>query len=106
VINQYLRAGHKKNPKFPIIYGHLQCVDGFHMSVQASSGHYCIPRSDKGPWTEVEIGFPSRPVALLADFKDGDDDDTKSVFAYVPIELVEELVNLHGGICAPIKGAR
>jgi len=35
------------------------CKNGFSLSVQASQYRYCSPRSDTGPYTHVEIGYPS-----------------------------------------------
>jgi len=41
----------------------IECIDGFMMSVQASSMHYCTPRENQGPYSEVEVGYPSeRPT--------------------------------------------
>ena len=37
----------------------IVCKDGTTLSVQASEFHYCTPRDNKGPYTHVEIGFPS-----------------------------------------------
>lgn len=74
------------------------CVDGFNISVQASAGHYCAPRDSKGPWTEVECGFPSEDVTTLADYREGDGRDKDCIFPWTPIHLVNELIAAHGGI--------
>jgi len=40
--------------------------DGFSMSVQASHGHYCIPKEDNQLYySDVEVGFPSKKEPLL-----------------------------------------
>lgn len=70
----------------------VQCVDGFHVSVQASSTHYCHPRNNIGPYATFELGYPSAPDELLANW-DGDD-----VFGQVPLEVVVALITKHGGI--------
>jgi hypothetical protein len=76
----------------------VRCADGFHMSVQASCGHCCSPRDDFGPWTKVEVGFPSQecddflPYAINAVGYD------KNVFGWVPVEVVEKVISEHGGI--------
>jgi hypothetical protein len=72
----------------------ITCADGFDMSVQASKGHYCAPRTDTGPYQEVEIGYPSAPVAEFAQYQDGDDD----IYGYVPVEIVNAVIAAHGGI--------
>ena len=39
----------------------ITCGDGFNISIQASSNHYCEPRIDGIDilYTSVELGFPS-----------------------------------------------
>ncbi len=87
-----------------------ECVDGFHMSVQASRGHYSCPRNNTGPYSEVEVGFPSERESLLDPFVEpagwADDDCTitkepewtETVYPYVPTEVVEEVIEKHGGM--------
>lgn len=76
----------------------IRCRDGFSVSVQASRFHYCLPRDNRGPWTHVELGFPTRRLPSLAEYRDGSAPDTKNVFGYVPIEKVAEVLVWHGGI--------
>jgi hypothetical protein len=74
------------------------CADGFTMSVQASRTHYCNPRSNHGPYDEVEVGFPSDSDPLLMPYIECiTDDATQSVFPYVPLAVVESVINNHGG---------
>ena len=40
----------------------VRCADGFTMSVQADDFMYCTPCDSVGPWSKVEIGFPSERV--------------------------------------------
>ena len=87
---------------FKAIAPRIKCCDGTTLSVQASETHYCTPRSNfSGPYSHVEVGFPSvEPPDSWAKYFDGDweaDDRTGSVYAYVPIELVRQYVELHGG---------
>lgn len=78
----------------------IKCSDGFTMSVQASSSHYCGPRDNDGPYYEVEIGFPSERVDSFMPFIDGDEetDPTSTVYGYVPIHIVVEAIDQHGGL--------
>lgn len=46
----------------------IECADGFTMSVQASRSHYCTPRNDVGPYTAVEVGFPSKHENRIAPY--------------------------------------
>ena len=69
----------------------LYCNDGYSISVQASEFHYCEPRCNGvQDYESVELGFPSIE----------DEPYTKTTYSYVPIEIVEELINKHGGIKA------
>ena len=80
---------------------HITCADGTTLSVQASSNHYCTPRTHRGPYSKVEVGYPSvAPPDSWADYFDGEwgrDAPTDSVYACVPIELVREFSLAHGG---------
>ena len=83
-----------------LAYG-IVCADGESLSVQASRTHYCSPRTDSGPYGSVEVGFPSvSPPDTWAEYFDGDwetDDHTGSVYAWVPVALVREFIEAHGG---------
>lgn len=79
----------------------LYCNDGYSISVQASAFHYCKPRLDGiQDYESVELGFPSTEDELINEYAEVDSDYTKTVYGYVPIEIVEELINKHGGIKA------
>lgn len=76
----------------------IVCRDGFAVSVQASGLHYCTPRDNDGPYTEVELGYPSEPVEAWRDFAEDPDRPTTTVYPCVPIELVVRGLDQHGGI--------
>lgn len=78
----------------------IVCEDGFKVSVQASSFHYCSPMENllDRDYEKVELGFPSVEDSLIIDYAEDPDDPTQSVYGWVPIEVVEELVEKHGGI--------
>ena len=75
----------------------MKCYDGFSMSVQAGEYHYCSPRNS-GPYTSVEVGFPSERVESLMEYAEQPDNPTGSVYAWVPIEVIVDIINEHGGI--------
>lgn len=77
----------------------IRCLDGFRISVQASEYHYCDPRTNEGPWTHVELGFPSQVEPLLWPYAEGPGEWTDTVYIRVPIELVAAVIELHGGFC-------
>ena len=97
-INEYLKQEHAKRKSSYEPVKPIECVDGFTISGQATRHHYSTPRNDIGSWTAVECGFPSADVPGMADYKDGDDADTDSVFGYVPVEIVEAVLAQHGGM--------
>lgn len=68
------------------------------MSVQAGEGMYCEPRSDTGPYTEVEVGYPSESDPLLLPFAEDKSAPTETVYGWVPKSVVLAVVAKHGGI--------
>ncbi len=94
------------NKSRPTEYGYVcrpipqvVCADGTTLSIQASSGHYCEPRSNKGPYWSVEVGFPSVAIETFMDYIDqaGYADPTDSVYGWVPIYVVAQAILDHGG---------
>ena len=79
----------------------ITCADGLKLSVQASFSHYCSPRDSVGPWTAVEIGYPSERVEEFMEYAENPDDPTETVYGWVPVEVVEAVVNSRGGIVEP-----
>ena len=77
----------------------LLCNDGFSISVQASKFHYCSPRLDGiQDYEAVELGYPSMEDELINEYAEDDWNYTETVYGYVPIEVVEKLIEKHGGI--------
>ena len=79
-------------------YKPIECEDGFIMSVQACSRKYCSPRNDEGPYWAVEIGFPSRRESLLMDYAEDKTQPTQTVYGWVPVTVMWEVITKHGGI--------
>lgn len=78
----------------------IYCADGTNLSVQASRTHYCWPKNNEGPYTHVEVGFPSAPPPeLWAEYCDGDfEKPCDTVYANVPLAVVGQYIDSHGGI--------
>ena len=77
----------------------VMCADGFTMSVQAHDGAYCSPRVNNAEsYDEVEVGFPSSAEPLLMDWCDGPNDPTGTVYGYVPVQVVTNVIAKHGGM--------
>jgi hypothetical protein len=102
----------------------VTCADGFHLSVIAGGGTYCSPRpalcgtphgrhteyrfpftSDApctypGPFTEVEVGYPSErpePWDQWQPLCEDPREPTDTVYGFVPVTLVRALIAAHGG---------
>ena len=75
------------------------CTDGFRMSVQAHHGAYCSPRDDGAEqYTLVEIGFPSTEEPLIMPWCEDDRKPTDTVYGYVPVDVVTNVIVKHGGM--------
>ncbi len=85
---------------------HALLADGWIVSIQATDGHYARRRGHLfwKTWTHVELGYIRdeegewREPDMLAEFYDGG-----GVWGYVPMEKVQEFVDLHGGIVGVVE---
>ena len=83
--------------KMQMIRNKIVCKDGFTMSVQASEHHYCTPRvNGLDAYEEVEVGFPSMKEELLMEYAEDPSNPTDTVYGYVPVEIVDEIIKKHG----------
>jgi hypothetical protein len=79
-------------------YENIVCADGFSMSVQASDVAYSAPRNNMGPYTAVEVGYPSSEDSILLQYAENPDHPTDSIYSWVPIETVQQCIEAHGGM--------
>ena len=78
---------------------HVICEDGFTMSVQVGDRAYSTPREyGAESYDCVEIGFPSQEESLIRFWAEDHNDYTNTVYPYVPINIVEQVIEKHGGI--------
>lgn len=70
----------------------IYLASGYNVSLVASEYTYCYPRDNYGPWTHLEVGFPSDDDSLIASYMSGD------IGSYVPIEIIIQLIIKHGGL--------
>ncbi len=78
--------------------GRIHCKDGASLSVQAREHTYCEPRINPNKdtvYTKVEVGYIKDAVIPESWASWNDDGD---IFGYVPVELVEQFIQDHGGI--------
>lgn len=114
LFDQIVAAGNRPSGATP---NRITCADGFTLSVIAGPGVYCTPRpalldslpdglvSDAprdypGPYTAVEVGFPSarpEPWDEWSQRAEDEDEPTGTVYGYVPVEMVRALIESHGG---------
>lgn len=82
-------------------------ADGESVSVQANEYCYCHPRSNLSwidlssfsiPYYEYEIGFPSFVAGEWLEYAEQPEKPTDTVYGYVPVDLVQKVLDTHGGI--------
>ena len=74
------------------------CVDGFSLSIQRNEYAYCDLRFDDSDYVSFEIGYPSDLEPLLMEYVENPDKPTETVYGYVPLTVVLEVLEKHGGI--------
>ena len=113
-MNRRKKVSHQEEPVTKYSYNkpvnpRVYFTNGGDVSIQASSTHYCEPRDNFGPYTEMELGYPSRdtqiPESMLEYIEqgtnfgeDGKLDPHDNVYPYVPISVIKELIELNGGV--------
>ena len=98
-INQYLGMFNElmEGTKINKIRPRIKCADGYTVSVQAGLGMYSFPRRFSTYFTHVELGYPSAIDEELLPYAENSDHPTNSVYGMVPVELVDFIINKHGG---------
>ena len=101
--NNIINCGFNDSPYYlQQVRPRIVCADGFEMSVQAGSHWYCYPRANlrDGNYSEVEVGYPSDIEPLIMSYAEGGGKTgyTENVYAYVPVDLIDEVLEKHGGI--------
>lgn len=82
--------GIRYKPIAPII----KCKDGTALSVQASEGHYCSPRTNTGPYSAVEVWCITGSPTPVTEFEYASEEPS----AYVPITSVVAFIDNHWGM--------
>lgn len=102
--NEYLKVmrDHMKSMRFGASYAFIcpraVLEDGFELSIQASKNHYCSPRiDDADEYSSFEIGYPSEEVKSLKEYAENGSESC-SVYTFVPVEIVNKILEDHGGI--------
>jgi len=95
-VNEYLAKAKAKEGTS--VVEHMRCADGTTLSVQASRGHYCRPKSHTGPWTHVEVWCIVGPKGMSIRLPSWGDGGQYDPYAYVPVEKVNAFIERHGGL--------
>lgn len=82
-----------------VMYKHIECKDWYKISVQANYGAYCNPRitffrKHTFIYNEMELWFPNREDELINEYAESND-YTQTVYPYVPVEIIEKLLEKH-----------
>ena len=87
-------------PEFTTIrvYRNVTCRDGFNFSLQAGPSHYSEPKAVANEYEAWEIGFPSDEEPLWMEWQEPGNEPTESVYGWGPIEVVNAVIQRHGGI--------
>ncbi len=96
-IQDFVQKTNKKGHGYNI-RPEITCKDGFKMSVQASAGHYCNPREDNDVYWSMEIGYPSSKEESILEYAEQPELPTDTVYGYVPNDVIDALIEKHGGI--------
>lgn len=97
-LHEFVKVTYKPTKHDSCFRKKIVCKDGFNMSVQGSSGHYCTPRKTQNHYFAMEIGYPSAEESILMEYAETPERPTDTVYGYVPIDIIQEVINLHGGI--------
>lgn len=107
-LNQKLNEG-RKDREFELYPGRnslkpnpmIECKNGYQVSIQCQEHSYCEPRKnylDVTVYSSFELGFPNMSDELLDKYAEDPTNLTETVYPYVPREVVEQLIEKHGGI--------
>lgn len=91
-VNEFLQKYRRVKWDINVTRPRVCCADGYSVSIQAGWGIYSTPCKDADYYEAVELGFPSMIDEDLAAYYDG------SICAFVPVDLVDKVLQKHGGI--------
>lgn len=99
-VNEYLKVTYVLVCDEYVIRPRVVCKDGFELSIQAGNFFYSCPavtRTDV-EYTACEVGCPSVKEELLMPYIESDKDDpTTAVYPYTPVDIIQKVVEKHGG---------
>ena len=77
--------------------------DGYSVSIQGDTVGvlHCSYSHDHMMFDSMELGFPSEEDDLIASYAEDPENPTETIYAYVPVDVINELIKKHGGINLP-----
>lgn len=97
-INEFLQKYRKQRNGMQIVRLRVRCADGYTVSVQAGDMWYSEPRLDVRWYGKVELGYPTAEDEELRDYAENKRDLCGTLYGFVPVRLVDEVLTKHGGI--------
>ena len=97
-INEFLQKYRLVRYGMNVTRPRVKCADGYTVSVQAGWGMYSAPQGDADEYTAVELGYPSAVDGELRPYAENQDDLPATVYGFVPVSLVDAVLEKHGGI--------
>lgn len=79
----------------------IRLKDGICLSVQCADGTYAL--EEHGQFTAMEVGFPTARIEELMEYADDPDKPTKTIYPFVPVDVINGIINKHGGIDALVR---
>lgn len=98
-VNDYFKLVGRNSRR---LFRQMELADGTKMSVQANCEKYSSPRDSEGPYDSVEIGYPSEKIDELMPYCDDPEYPTKTVYGYVPVSVVNAIIEERGGIAGDV----
>lgn len=97
-VKAFLESTYNSKERFPVRPSVI-CNDGFTVSIQGGDDfHYCTPHKRANEYETVELGYPSESDPLIMEYAEDPAIPTKTVYGFVPLDVVEKLIAKHGGI--------
>ena len=97
-VNDFLRKFRKVEHGMNVTRPRVRCADGFTVSVQAGYGIRSIPGCDADSYIDVELGYPAGKEDDWIIYAENRSMPTDTVYNFVPVELVDKVLDAHGGI--------
>lgn len=104
ILNKWMMVHRVVGEIMDCVTERIICRDGYSFSCQANEYAYCNPKKTNAfPYTSFELGYPSdkdKLIDIYAENPNATKDENgciHTVYPYVPVQTVIELIKKHGG---------